>query len=177
MNGNREADAVYSELAQAEADSGQTHHWVWLCDGNMLAHLRNELMTAEVYGDYATRVALRSQIEALEAKMAEDSAKVTEVASAPVSSWNPGSAPVYAAPKRNPVSNPAKPAYTRAEYDIRRRWASAWSADGSKIVEVEITGTHEEALSAASVAFLTKYNENANGEAATDMPKRKQRAA
>jgi hypothetical protein len=181
LNGNREADAVYSELAQAEADEGRTHHWVWLCDANMLAHLKNELMSAEVYGDYATRVSLRNQIETLEAQMAADAVQavepdVTQIAPA-TASWNPGKAPSVVAQRREPIFTPAKSAYSRAEYTVRQRWASAWSADGSKAVEIEITGTHEQALSAASVAFLTKYKEHAHGEEATTMPPRKRRAA
>ena len=180
MNGNREADTVYSELAQAEADEGRTHHWVWLCDGNMLAYLNNELMTA-AYGNmdmYSKRVSLHRQIEALEDKMAADAAKVTDAAPAPVApSWNPGVSPAIVAQQRKPVQPARTLPYTRAEYDISRRWASAWSADGSMVVEIEMTGTHEQALSAASVAFLTKYKEHAHGETATTTPPRKQRAA
>ena len=177
MNGNREADAVYAELAQAEADSGRTHHWVWLCDGNMLAHLKNTLATADVYGDYATRVALRSQIEALEAKMAADAAKVTEVAPAPVSSWNPGLAPAIVAQKSKPIQPARKLPYTRMEYMVRQRWASAWNADRSKMVEIEVNGTLEEAESAVDVAFLRKFKEHSHDLLVTTTPPRKQRAA
>jgi hypothetical protein len=162
MNGGNTC-VNWLEIAQAEADEGRTHNWVWLCAGNMLAHLKNELWIAEVYGDYETRIALRAQIKALEAEMAADAAKVEAVEVHHV----PAVSPRMAAPVAT------KSAYTSLELMVLRRYAKAWNADGSKTVEVVVTGTLEQAEQAACVAFLTQHGEHAHNASATHKPKRR----
>ena len=66
MNGNREPADAYQALAQEEAASGNTHHWVWLCDGNMLANLKPRYESAKWdRGSTENRSELFAQISAL----------------------------------------------------------------------------------------------------------------
>jgi hypothetical protein len=54
MNGKTGSHArpfgFWLKLAWAEAREGNTHHWIWLSDDRMLAHLENEYTSAMAEG-------------------------------------------------------------------------------------------------------------------------------
>jgi hypothetical protein len=162
MNGNgvhAKPASFWLEIAQAEADEGRTQVWLWLCDGNMLAHLEARYdATILNHRTGENRSELFAQIVALRAKIAADTAKATAEA---VEAHHVPAAPV------------AKSAYSRLELMVLRRHATAWSADGSKTAEVVVTGTLEQAEQAACVAFLQRHGEHAHDASATHKPKRR----